>query len=142
MSSYLTNEPERKLSFDVANPDKVFNSNTGKWEPLHASITTPDWNNQKVVLQEAGTWTADTDGFIQWLTGVTHPSTVYITFSMTINGKPLEAKERPGLLPTGLYNWVSQPFPVKAGDIVKISQDGGGTGTVINSVAFYPILNS
>ena len=34
MGTYLTDTPERRLSFDVANPDKIYNSKTGTWEPL------------------------------------------------------------------------------------------------------------
>jgi len=98
----------------------------------------PDWDNPVQVLSQAGTYTATADGYVQRLSGVTNSSTVYVIFSTTINGKPLEINEHEGLQSTGIYNWVSQPFPVKAGDVVSISNSGGGTH-VVNGLAFYPV---
>jgi len=117
---------------------------TDPWADLYSfpvgSFATPDWNNPSLVLTAAGTYTATEDGFIQRLSGVTHPSTTYITFSTTINGKSLEVLEHQGLLSTGLYNWLSQPFPVKAGDVVVTSHKDGGTGTIVDSLTFFPVI--
>jgi len=104
-----------------------------------ARFPSPDRLNMKPVLLEEGEWEATDNGYVIQLTGVTHSSTVYIKFSMTINGIPELIEERIGLLSTGLYNWQSQPSIVRAGDIIKISHDGGGTGTVTNQLAFMPV---
>jgi len=100
--------------------------------------TAPDWGNSTQVLSTAGTFTATADGYVQRLSGITNASTVYIVFSTLINGSPAEINEHEGLQSAGIYNWVSVPIPVKAGDIVTISSSGGGTGTVLNALAFMP----
>jgi len=99
---------------------------------------TPDRENGVQVLASEGTWTAIDNGFIQQLTGITNSTTPYITFTMSINGKPEIIEERTGLLTTGIYNWVSQPSIVRKGDVVKTTHDGGGTH-ITNQVLFMPI---
>ena len=102
------------------------------------SFPYPDRDKATQVLSAAGTWTAAGDGYVKHLTGVTNSTTPYITFTMTINGMPELIEERTGLLTTGIYNWVSQDSIVKAGDVIKTTQDGGGSH-ITNQVLFMPV---
>jgi len=97
--------------------------------PVTASV--PDFLNRAVKLSADGTWTVDADGYIQRLANVTHPSTPYAGFSLTVNGVTAWATEYAGLLSTGLYTYTSPPIGVKKGDVIGTTSNGNGIASTL-----------
>jgi len=86
----------------------------------------PDLPNRVFLLTNAGTWTANADGFVQIIAVVNKPSTAYGKFTMTVNGMTAVCNEYSGMLSTGDYDYASIPFPVQTGDVVTTAVTGNG----------------
>jgi len=95
----------------------------------------PDFLNRTEVLSGNGTWTVVQDGFVQRSATVTHPSTAYAGFTMSINNVTAWSVEYAGLLSSGLYDFTSPPLAVKAADVVVTTSNGNG---ISNTLFFIP----
>ena len=95
----------------------------------------PDGTKREVVLSQNGTWVADRTGYIQRQANITHPSTAYAIFRISINGVLSWSTEYSGLLSTGLYELTSPTLVVVKGDTVEIESTGNG---ISNSLYYIP----
>ena len=97
-----------------------------------------DFAYRQAVLSSDGTWTATGNGFVQRVAVVTHPSTAYATFAITVNGVVAWTTQYAGLQSSGIYDFTSPPLPIRAGDIIATTSNGSG---IASTLYFVPPRN-
>jgi len=103
----------------------------------------PDLSKKEVVLSTPNTlsqsWTADRDGFIQREVEILHPTSAYRTYAPKINGEYYYIRTFGGNVSTGDYTDLSEPIPVKIGDIVTTSIDIGTTplSAIVRNILYF-----